>query len=118
MEKLSRYADFHFNSKSICEKLYLLSGIFTPKQNGTYSILLAVRSQSSSRAILELFVEKPNNSLHFACKANTFSEHQDSTCSTLYELQVGDKVYPKGSNENGKMQMHGKFGSFQAYFVY
>ena len=65
-----------------------------------------------------MFVEKPNNDLHFICKANAYSELEDSTCSTLYELQVDDKVYPKGSNGNGKMHMFHKFGTFQAYFVY
>ena len=89
-----------------------------PKQNGTYSLLLATRSQSSSTASLELFVEKPNNDLHLIGKAYSDSEFEDSTCSTLYELQVGDKVYPKGANLNGKMNMFQKFGSFQAYFVY
>ena len=88
-----------------------------PKQNGTYSLLLATRSQSSSTASLELFVEKSTNDLHLIGKAYSYSEIEDSTCSTLYELQVGDKVYPKGANLNGKMNMFQKFGSFQAFFV-
>ena len=89
-----------------------------PKQNGTYSLLLATRSQSSSIASLELLVEKPNNDLHVIGRALSTSELEDSTCSTLYELEVGDKVYPKGSYQNGKMNMGIKFGSFQAYFLY
>ena len=67
---------------------------------------------------MELFVEKANNDTHFVCKANAYSEREDSTCSTLYELELGDKVYPKGANSNGKMHMDAKFGTFQAYFVY
>ena len=98
--------------------IYLVTGIFIPQQNGTYSLLLAARSQQSSQASLELFVEKSNNDMHFVCKANAYSEFEDSTCSTLYELQVGDKVYPKGASSNGKMHMDKKFGTFQAYFVY
>ena len=88
-----------------------------PKQNGTYSLLLTTRSQGSSIASLELFVEKPKNDLHLIGKAFSFSEFEDSACSTLYELQIGDKVYPKGADAGGKMNMFQKFGSFQAYFV-
>ena len=55
-----------------------------PKQNGTYSLLLATRSQSSSTASLELFVEKSNNDLHLIGKAYSYSEVEDSTCSTLF----------------------------------
>ena len=81
-------------------------------------MLLAARSQPSSVVSLELFIEKPNNNFHVACKARTSSGSEDSTCSTLYELKVGDKVYPKGANQNGKMNMDKKFGSFQIYLVY
>ena len=95
---------------------FLVAGIFTPKQNGTYSLLLAARSQGSSTAVLELFVRKPNGDTHFICKTNSVRETEDSTCSTLYELQVGDEVYPRGGG--GKMNMNKKFGSFQAYFLY
>ena len=63
-------------------------------------------------------MEKFNGDLRLIGKAFSHSGNEDSTCSTLYELQVGDKVYPKGANQNGKMNMYEKFGSFQAYFVY
>ena len=98
--------------------LWLIPGIFTPKRNGTYSLLLATRSQISSQAILQLYVEKASGNLTELCRAFSFSEREDSTCSILYELEIGDKVYLKGVLSNGKMNMGEKFGSFQAYFVY
>ena len=60
-------------------------------------------------------MEKSNGDLHFLCKVNAYSEFEDSTCSTLYELQVGAKVYPKGASYNGKMHMDKKFGTLQVY---
>ena len=61
-------------------------------------------------------MRKPNGDTRFICKVNSVRESEDSTCSILYELQVGDEVYPKGIS--GNMNMNKKFGSFQAYFLY
>ena len=63
-------------------------------------------------------MEKASGGLTKLCRAFSYSEKEDFTCSVLYELEIGDKVYPKGVLSNGQMNMGEKFGSFQAYFVY
>ena len=81
-----------------------------PKQNGTYNFV----ARYTKSIIINCFAGTVCREIQQLGRALSNSELEDSTCSTLFELEVSDKVYPKGAYQNGKMNMGIKFGSFQA----
>ena len=102
--------------------LHLFSGIFTVSVAGVYTVALTVfgTRPTSEAARLNMILNKADGSgQKIVCGAHVQEViHEEASCSTLLELDVGDQLWAVGHSNGWNTGSPIPFSAFQAYLLY
>ena len=96
-----------------------LSDKFTVSMRGVYKVSVSVTAKSGNKALVDV-VWNPADGRgeQYACYAKADGGKYFASCSTLMQLESGDELYVKGT-ENGRLDQNDRpTPHFEAYLLY